>query len=85
MMKSMNYWKNMKMTDKGTMQDHIDDLLMERKRHLRSIMRLVESNRQLRLIAANAYNTAGGHIKDCDPSDCCCGYQQFQELMKEEQ
>jgi hypothetical protein len=60
------------MTDKQTMQDHIEDLMGERNLLLNDI-------RHLERILDKAFSHAGGHIGDCLRGMMCgCGFMHWQ-------
>lgn len=59
------------MSDKQTMQDHIEDLMHERNQHLRTIQHLEK-------ICTQAFTMMGGHHHNCLMGMMCnCGYMHW--------
>jgi hypothetical protein len=73
-----NAYERATMPDKQTMQDHLEDLMIERTQLLQQIQ-------QWRTITIKAFNTAHGHIEGCTIApECDCGYQDWWQLISKE-
>lgn len=95
-----NAYERATMPDKQTMQDHIDDLMMDIKlwrqqleiadlelQHLRQTTRLQKATAdRWRKIASKAFTLAGGHITGCKLGVLCnCGYAHYEATINNEQ
>ena len=77
-----NAYERATMPDKQTMQDHIEDLMIEQSALLKQIRELTKEKEHLRKIADKAFTQAGGCITGCNGACMCnCGYEHWLALQ----